>query len=65
MATNLEKPLSLPASMPPFSLAVQKYISLGKKRRKVTFFGKIIVKLSRLFKWHVTTLEKLSQIMWQ
>ena len=32
MATNLEKPLSLPASMPPFSLAVQKCVSLWVKR---------------------------------
>ena len=49
MATNLEKPLSLPASL--VSCLLQpKNISLGKKKGKVTFFGRIIVKLSRLFK---------------
>ena len=48
MATNLEKPLSLPASL--VSSLQPKNISLGKKKGKVTFFGRIIVKLSRLFK---------------
>ena len=48
MATNLEKPLSLPACL--VSCLQPKNISLGKKRGKVTFFGRIIVKLSRLFK---------------